>query len=131
MKKLLIIFFAFASISPVFATSPPTPNMVMNDMDYKNVMAKVNNLVIMRSFESSYFSTDVNIRNSYLEAYDLYTGRLVWCHKGTGIIVSYIVVNDELIIYRNYQSITAIDARDGSVVWSKKTIGEYSTIVGE
>lgn len=130
MKALLALFLAMGCISTSFAASIAAPDM-MNDMDYKNVLAKVNNLVVMRSFEKSYFGSDVNIRNSYIEAYDLYTGRLAWCHPATGIIVSYLVVNDELIIYRNYNTITAIDAHNGSIVWSKPTKGEFSVIAGE
>jgi outer membrane protein assembly factor BamB len=109
----------------------PIPQQHVNNFDSKNVLAQVKNMVILRSFEESFWGKDVNSRNCYLEAYDIETGDLLWRHKDSGMIVSFIIVNDKKLIYRNYYHLTAINLSNGAVIWSKKTKGEFSTIQGE
>lgn len=134
MKIFLNMLFIllFVNLGNIHGESPNiSSNMAVHDVDYKNVLAKVKNLIILRSFESSIWGKNINSRKSYLEAYDTETGELVWCHQNTGMIVSFVVINDEKIIYRNYNGLTAISIDDGSVIWAKKTKGQYSTNVGE
>ena len=136
MKKLLNITFIIAglSIGKVYGAQDAqlsTTEVSLTDVDFKNVLARIKNLVIVRSFASSFWNSNPNSRESYLEAYDIQTGDLVWCHSDTGMIVTFIVVDDEKIIYRNYQGLTAIDARNGAIIWSKQTQGQYSTYIGE
>lgn len=135
MQKLFHMIFIVAclSVGQIYGEQNTESQIEahVNDVDFKNVLAKVKNLVILRSYEGSFWGTDFNSRRCHLEAYDIQTGDLVWCHNDTGMIVSFIIVNDEKIIYRNYNKLTAIDANNGAVIWSKKTKGEYSTIVGE
>lgn len=128
MQKFLLLFFLMLSSHALQVCGNENPTYVA---DQKNVLATTgNHIVIMRSFVDSFFSKDVNLRTSYLEAYDVRTGEMVWFHKSKGMIVSYIIHNNETIIYRNYQYLTALDLHTGEVLWSQKTLGEYSTLIG-
>lgn len=136
MNKLLHTAFIVGSliVGKIYGLEndqPPSTKLQVNNIDCKNIMAQVKNIVILRSFEGSFWDSDINYRKCYLEAYDIETGDLVWCHHDVGIIVSFIIINEEKIIYRNYNHLTAINLSDGVVIWSKKTKGEYSTIVGQ
>jgi len=136
MRKLINILVIVASLSIVKTygaqdTQRQVVEVHANDIDSKNVLARVKNMVIVRTYDSSFFGADVNDRSCYLEAFDIETGKLIWRHKNTGMIVSFINVDDDKIIYRHYNKLTAIDVNNGNVVWSIKTKGQYSTIQGE
>lgn len=144
-KYLNIILYSFIIISsipqvygeenqeqPIEYDEPKSLAIESNkvDVDAKNILAVVNNLVILRSFANdSFFS--VNSDTSYLEAYDIEKGNRVWSHKDSGMIVSFVVVNNERIIFRNYGKITCLDVRTGKVAWSKQTLAAYSTVISE
>jgi outer membrane protein assembly factor BamB len=135
VKKLLNAIFIIAAltIGKVYGAPSiqlPIPELTQTSVDFRNVFARTKNLIIIRSFASSIGVSDPNSRESYLEAYNIHTGDLVWCHTTVGMIVTFMVV-DEKIIYRNYQGLTALNSNNGAVIWSKKTQGEYSTINGE
>ncbi len=129
MKSLLIAIFMIGSLGANEFYGIPA-NQSAN-VDAKNILAQVKNIVILRSFDEAIWDKNVNSRKSHLEAYDIQTGNLLWCHNDVGIMVSFLVVDNEKLIYRNYSYLTAINVRDGTVAWSKKTRGEFSTIVGE
>lgn len=134
MKKILrsLLLFPVLSIGQCYGEQDvqlQTTETLVNHIDLKNVLAQVKNRVIIRSFQAGY--SGVNSRKCYLEAYDIQTGDLVWSHEDVGMITSFILVNDEKIIYRNYHHLTAIDVSNGTVIWSKQTKGEYSTLEGE
>jgi outer membrane protein assembly factor BamB len=100
------------------------------NVDAKNVMAQVGNLLILRTFDSSVFGSDLNARRSHIEAYDMYTGRQVWHHQDIGVIVTFLVAGDRLIL-RNYDRMTALDIYTGQILWSNQTQGSYSIVAGE
>lgn len=135
MNKLLSTLILMGCLSGSQVQAAPTNQsgcieVSVSNIDKKNVLAQVNHVVILRSFEESFWGTDVNSRKCFLEAYDIHTGNTLWIHQDYGMIVSFILVNDRLI-YRNYNYLTCIDTNTGRVLWQKKTKGEYSTIAGE
>jgi len=136
LNTYLSIFLAGCfAIAPIYSIQAQDLEAQMTasqttQVDAKNIMAVVNNLVILRTFDSSVI-WGINSRNSYIEAYDARTGERVWFHKDSGMIVSFVVFNNEIIIYRNYDYLTALDVQTGAVLWVHQTQGEYSTVIGE
>ena len=132
MKHLLnIVMLNLIFCCSVYSTEDAKEFRPVADvqMDTKNVMAQVRDLVIIRSFNSPVLLTH-NSAYSYLEAYNIHTGDLVWSHQDAGMIVSFIIV-DSKVIFRNYYHITALDVYTGAVLWTQQTKGEISTLVGE
>lgn len=131
MKFVFNIIFFLSACCSAYSNEMATPFTTDEvKVDTKNVLASAGNLLILRSYDGSWVDMDFNYRSSYLEAYDINTGDLVWIHRDNGMIVSFLIVDSKLIL-RNRYKITALDLNSGKVLWTKETRGEYSTIQGE
>ncbi len=100
--------------------------------DKKNVLGISGDIIILRSFsEGSIWTSSFESRNCYIEAYNLNTGEEIWHHEDVGMIVSFLIISNQKIIYRNYNQLTCLDLYTGQTLWSKETKGYYSVILGE